>query len=126
MRRRAWGWIVVVLIAWVACAGPERRHGREPRYVDVGEASYYAAKFQGRKTASGERYDGAKLTAAHRTLPFGTWVTVVNLKNGKRVLVRVNDRGPFKDGRIIDLSRAAAAKLGIVSAGLGRVRIEVY
>lgn len=120
--------VFAAVYATGSCAGPERarRGAREPRYVDFGEASYYAAKFQGRRTASGERYDAKKLTAAHRTLPFGTWVTVVNLKNGKRVRVRVNDRGPFTGGRIIDLSRAAAAKIGLIQAGVGRVRIEVH
>lgn len=119
---------VAAVYAVASCAGADRsrRAAREPRYVDYGEASYYADKFQGRKTANGERYDAKKLTAAHPKLPFGTWVTVVNLKNGKRVRVRINDRGPFTGGRIIDLSRAAAAKIGIIQSGVGRVRIEVH
>lgn len=117
--------VAVVVYALVSCAGAERRRGAEPRYVAVGEASYYADKFQGRKTASGERYDKKKLTAAHRTLPFGTLVTVINLQNGKRVHVRVNDRGPFAGDRIIDLSRAAAAKIGLLRSGVAKVRIEV-
>lgn len=120
--------VLATVYAMASCAGGERsrRAEREPRYVAVGEASYYADKFQGRKTASGERYDAKKLTAAHPKLPFGTWVTVVNLKNGKRVRVRINDRGPFTGGRIIDLSRAAAARIGLIQAGVGQVRIEVY
>ena len=94
-------------------------------HTETGEASYYADKFAGRKTASGERYSHRKLTAAHRTLPFGTLLRVVNLGNDRRVNVTVNDRGPWKRGRIIDLSRAAAAKLDMLRAGVARVRIEV-
>ena len=90
-----------------------------------GMASYYADKYHGRKTASGETFDQNKMTAAHRTLPFGTKVRVTNVTNGKSVAVRVNDRGPFVRGRVIDLSRAAAEKLGIVRAGLADVRVEV-
>jgi rare lipoprotein A len=90
-----------------------------------GVASYYGKEFNGRKTASGERYSDRKFTAAHRKLPFGTMVKVTNLYNGKSVTVRVNDRGPFKKGRIIDLSYAAARAIGIVGAGTGRVRIKI-
>jgi rare lipoprotein A len=90
-----------------------------------GMASYYAKKFHGRKTASGERFNMRKFTAAHRTLPFGTRVRVTNLSNGKSVVVRVNDRGPFKRGRIIDVSYAAAKAIGMVRAGTARVRIEI-
>jgi rare lipoprotein A len=90
-----------------------------------GMASYYGKEFNGRKTASGERYSDRKFTAAHRKLPFGTMVNVTNLDNGKSVAVQVNDRGPFKKGRIIDLSYAAARAIGIVGTGTGRVRIEI-
>jgi rare lipoprotein A len=90
-----------------------------------GVASYYGKEFNGRKTASGQRYSNSKFTAAHRTLPFGTMLKVTNLSNGKSVTVRVNDRGPFKKGRIIDLSYAAARAIGIVGAGTGRVRIDI-
>ena len=90
-----------------------------------GIASYYADQFHGRKTASGETFDQRKLTAAHRTLPFGTAVRVTNVGNGKSVTVRVNDRGPFVKGRVIDLSRAAAEKIGLVRAGLAEVKIEL-
>jgi rare lipoprotein A len=90
-----------------------------------GVASYYGKEFNGRRTASGQRYSDRKFTAAHRKLPFGTMVKVTNLYNGKSVTVRVNDRGPFKKGRIIDLSYAAARAIGIVGAGTGRVRIEI-
>ena len=90
-----------------------------------GVASYYGKKFQGRRTASGERFDMYKYTAAHRTLPFGTRVKVTNTSNGKSVVVRINDRGPFKRGRIIDISYIAARAIGIVGKGSGRVRIEL-
>jgi rare lipoprotein A len=79
----------------------------------------------GRKTASGERYSHRKLTAAHRTLKFGTTVRVTRLDDGRSVVVRVNDRGPFTRGRIIDLSRAAAERLGMIRAGTARVRLEL-
>jgi rare lipoprotein A len=94
-------------------------------YTERGTASWYGAKFHGRTTASGERYDMHAMTAAHRTLPFGVVVEVTNLDNDRRVRVRINDRGPFKKGRIIDLSYAAARKLDMVHAGLARVKIRV-
>ncbi len=94
-------------------------------YTETGTASYYAEEFHGRKTSSGEVYSRRRLTAAHRKLPFGTRLRVTNLANGRRVVVRVNDRGPFRKGRILDLSLAAARELGMVRAGLARVRIEV-
>jgi rare lipoprotein A len=92
---------------------------------ETGQASYYANKFKGRKTASGELYDPDKFTAAHRTLPFGTMVRVMNLDNKKIVTVRINDRGPHVKSRIIDLSYAAAEKLDIIRKGIGEVAIEV-
>ncbi len=94
-------------------------------YYQTGKATYYGNKFHGRKTASGERYDRRKLTAAHTALPFGTMVRVTNLDNGKKVTVRINDRGPLKNGRIIDLSRAAAEAIDMISAGVVRVGIEI-
>lgn len=92
--------------------------------VQTGKASYYADKFNGRKTASGERFRNSKLTAAHKTIPFGTKVKVTNLRNGKTVKVRVNDRGPFVAGRIIDLSKKAARRLDMVNEGVGNVKIK--
>ncbi|MEP6844649.1 MAG: septal ring lytic transglycosylase RlpA family protein [Panacibacter sp.] len=89
-----------------------------------GKASYYADKFDGRKTASGAIFSQRKLTAAHRTLPFGTTVKVTNLANGKTVKVKVNDRGPFVEGRIIDLSKKAAEKIKMVNAGVVQVEIK--
>lgn len=93
-------------------------------YSATGRASYYAAKFDGRKTANGEIFSNKKMTAAHLTLPFGTWVRVTNTKNNKSVVVRINDRGPYVKGRIIDLSHAAADSLGIIHAGWAVVKVE--
>lgn len=90
-----------------------------------GSASYYAAKFDGRRTASGERFDNGAMTAAHRTLPFGTLVRVTNVANGRSVIVRINDRGPFSRGRMIDVSRAAASELGLVARGHGMVELAI-
>ena len=90
-----------------------------------GNASYYADSFQGKKTASGASYDQNALTAAHRTLPFGTKVKVTYLKTGKSVVVEINDRGPYAKGRIIDLSTAAARKIGMIKRGHGKVRLEI-
>ena len=91
--------------------------------LTAGEASYYAASLDGNPTASGEPYDHDDLTAAHRTLPFGTRLLVRNERNGKEVVVTVNDRGPFVRGRVIDLSGAAAQQLGMVKAGTARVAV---
>ena len=122
---------------------PRSRYGNNPYKVSIegrnqyytpmksargfkqrGVASWYGRKFHGRRTSSGEIYDMFKMTAAHPTLPLPTYVRVTNLDTGKRVTVKVNDRGPFLHGRIIDLSYAAAHKLGIARKGTGRVRIE--
>ena len=96
---------------------------RVPNAVE-GVASWYGPGFDGRQTASGEIFDTSKLTAAHQTLPFDTLVRVTNLGNGLVVVVRVNDRGPFVDGRIIDLSRAAADRLGFGGKGVARVKVK--
>lgn len=93
--------------------------------TQTGKASFYADKFEGRTTASGEKYKHSKLTAAHKTLPFGTKVKVTNIANDQSVEVVVNDRGPYVDGRIIDLSKSAAEKLGFVNLGLADVKVEV-
>jgi rare lipoprotein A len=90
-----------------------------------GTASYYGGKFHGRKTASGERFNQNGLTAAHKTLPLGTKVRVTNLRNGESVDVKINDRGPFHKGRVIDLSKGAAREIGMVSAGTAKVKVEV-
>lgn len=91
-----------------------------------GRASYYSNRFHGRKTASGDHFDRREFTAAHRSLPFGTKVRVTNLANGKKVVVKINDRGPHTRNRIIDISQAAARELGMVKLGVGNVRIEAY
>ena len=93
--------------------------------AQTGKASFYADKFEGVQTASGEKYRRKKLTAAHKTLPFGTKVRVTNLTNNKSVDVVINDRGPYVEGRVIDLSKSAAEKLGFVNQGIAEVRIEV-
>lgn len=100
-------------------------NGVSKRQSMVGLASFYAAKFHGRRTASGEIFNTHALTAAHLTLPFGTKVKVTNLRNGKSVIVRINDRGPHVRGRIIDLSVAAAKKIGLNRAGTVRVKLEI-
>ncbi len=91
---------------------------------ELGMASFFAAEMAGRRTANGETCDPATLTAAHRTLPFGTRLRVTNPANGKSVVVRINDRGPFARGRVIDLSKAAAAEIGLVQRGHGRVELH--
>jgi rare lipoprotein A len=93
-------------------------------YEEEGTASWYGKDFQGKRTSSGEPYDMYAMTAAHRTLPLPTYVEVTNLENGKVVVVRVNDRGPFHSDRLIDLSYVAAEKLGIVGPGTARVRVR--
>lgn len=113
-------WVAVVL----SCTTRPNRV-EQPHYAAVGLASYYGGQFHGRRTASGERYDMYGLTAAHPVLAFGSRVEVTNLKNGRKVRVRINDRGPFKKGRIIDLSYAAARKIGMLKRGIVRVKIRV-
>jgi|SRR5699024_2760085 len=92
--------------------------------IESGEASYYHNKYRGRKTSSGEKFRQYKRTAAHKNLPFGTKVKVINLKNGKKTRVRINDRGPFIEGRIIDLSRKSARKIDMLKDGVAPVRLE--
>lgn len=122
---------VLCILAFQGCArerGPapsEAGAGRGAVVEQVGLASWYGPKFHGKLTASGQRYNMFDLTAAHRNLPFGSRVRVTNLRNGRRVLVTINDRGPFVKGRIIDLSYAAAKELGMTRTGVTRVRLEV-
>jgi len=97
----------------------------EPEVWRSGVASYYGARFNGRRTASGERFDMTAMTAAHKTLPFGTRVRVTNPRTGKSVVVRINDRGPYAHGREIDLSRAAATQLGLIQRGHGTVELAL-
>ena len=114
----------------VVAPGPAA-HPIDPNKIDIGKAyqigvaSYYGKKFHGRKTANGEVFNMYKLTAAHRVLPLGTHVKVTNLQNGRWVEVKVNDRGPFIEGRILDLSFASALELEMVKQGTAKVMIEI-
>lgn len=117
------GFSLVVL--WFAGCSSKPPVKQPSTYKAVGLASFYGKRFQGRKTASGERYDMHGLTAAHKSLAFGTRVHVTHLNNGRSVTVRINDRGPFVKGRIIDLSYAAAKRLGMLAQGVVKVRIRI-
>ncbi|WP_300655157.1 septal ring lytic transglycosylase RlpA family protein [Pseudomonas sp.] len=114
--------IVTIGLLLSACAGQGQidPHG----YRAEGQASYYGARHHGKKTASGERFDQHALTAAHRSLPFGSKVLVTNLRNDKSVVVRINDRGPYAKKRIIDLSQKAAEQLDMLRAGVVPVRLQ--
>lgn len=114
----------VLLIAGCSHA-PKPAPAPERARSEVGEASYYGSEFEGRKTASGAYYHADARTAAHRTLPFGTKVRVTDLSNDRSVEVVINDRGPHRKGRIIDLSRSAAEELKMLGRGIARVRVEV-
>lgn len=117
-------WLVALALV-AACGGRQARHAEQPSHHASalrGMASWYG---EGQMTASGERFNPRQLTAAHRTLPFGTRVRVTNQRNGKSVVVRINDRGPYGRGRIIDVSKAAAKQLGMIDAGVVPVTIEV-
>jgi rare lipoprotein A (peptidoglycan hydrolase) len=133
--------IFILIMCFVVSCGPSISYGdyvnsngmsrkqieaikNHPR-VQVGIASYYGSKFHKKRTANGEIFNMYKISAAHKTLPLGTKVRVINLKNGKSLTMKINDRGPFVKGRIIDLSYKAAQKLGFVNQGTTKVRIEV-
>ena len=123
---------LLVCFTLFACSSnsptPSSHHSSKKHTVvktQKGKASYYADKFQGRSTANGEKFDQRKLTAAHKKLPFGTKLRVTNVQNGKSVIVRVNDRGPFVKGRIVDLSRAAFNRIGHTREGVLNVKVEV-
>ena len=109
-----------MLLALVTACG-----GSKSSFTQAGQGSYYADKFVGRATASGVPYRPGRLTAAHNTLPFGTRIKVTNVRTGRSVKVVVNDRGPHVKGRIVDVSRRAARKLGMVQAGVAPVRLKV-
>ena len=119
--------IAFALVPILATDDPAQARMAQPAavYVQRGKASWYGPGFHGRKTASGERFNQHNLTAAHRELPLGTKATVINLDNGRTVEVEINDRGPYVRGRIIDLSKAAAERLGMKDAGTTLVRLEV-
>lgn len=112
--------LLLLLLTTSGCAS-----FRDPAYDIVGEASWYGKPFHGRRAANGEVYNMRRLTAAHKTLPFGTKVRVTNLWNGRHVVVRITDRGPFVKGRIIDLSYKAARKLNMVEDGVVPVGIQI-
>lgn len=114
-----------LIILMLACLVLQPALADSDSATEEGDASYYADSLDGRKTASGTIYKKDALTAAHRSLPFGTRVKVTYLKTGQSVEVVINDRGPYAKGRIIDLSGAAAKKLGLIEAGHGKVRLEV-
>ncbi len=103
----------------------DQRSGGGFSMVEVGVASYYAEEFNGRRTSNGEKYDMNRMTAAHPTLPFNSRVRVTNKETGQSVIVRINDRGPFKSDRIIDLSFAAAKAISLITHGTGEVKLEV-
>jgi rare lipoprotein A len=127
-RRRTAALTLAVLIATAAGCALFRRgappSAPPPAPGQVGMASWYGPGFDGRATASGERFDQDDLTAAHRRLPLGTHVRVTNLANGRSVVVRINDRGPYARGRLIDVSRAAARRIGMTEHGVTRVHVE--
>lgn len=117
--RRRRGLLALAVLALVLPFGSAQSR------TQVGVVSWYGGAFHGRPTASGERFDSRAMTMAHPTLPFGTRVRVTNLRNGRSVVVRVNDRGPYVGRRIADLSQAAAADIGMMRRGVARARIEV-
>jgi rare lipoprotein A len=128
--------IFALTVAGLTLAGCAKKHQRtaappppssSPRIAsgETGLASWYGHPYHGRPAANGEIYDMEGFTAAHRTLPFGTWVRVVNLTNDKTVDVRITDRGPFVENRIIDLSHAAAGAIGLIGPGVARVRLDI-
>ncbi len=120
MKRLLLSSALLSLLAGCASTDTIDPHG----YDQTGVASYYGAKHHGKRTASGEAFNQHGLTAAHRSLPFGTRVLVTNLANQRSVVVRINDRGPHTRGRLIDLSRAAAEKIGMIRSGTARVRVQ--
>ena len=119
--------LLCFIFIYIACSYQPADYYRRKNSpaVEIGKATFYGNEFHGRKTASGETFNQNALTAAHPKLPFGTICRVTNLANRKNVVVRINDRGPFKPGRIIDLSYAAAKEIDAVRAGVVDVRVEV-
>ncbi|MCF3932997.1 septal ring lytic transglycosylase RlpA family protein [Acuticoccus sp. M5D2P5] len=113
--------VFAIALPTVTIAIPTEAHAA----TSSGTASYYGKRFHGRMTANGERFNMNAMTAAHKSLPFGTKVKVTNTKNGRSVVVRINDRGPFVGRRVIDLSRGAAAALDMVNDGLAKVTMEI-
>jgi rare lipoprotein A len=127
MKSTGWATVPAAMLAFSLLSSTHGYASQQPPVVQTasGQASWYGSKFHGRRTANGERYDMNQMTAAHRSLPFGTKVRVINQRNGRAVVVRINDRGPFTGRRIIDLSRGAASALGMVNSGVAPVKLEV-
>ncbi|MES2370979.1 MAG: septal ring lytic transglycosylase RlpA family protein [Bacteroidota bacterium] len=121
MMKRSFLFAIVAIILSTSC---HRKSIPGESGTETGMASFYAETYNGKKTANGEIYNSSELTAAHKKLPFGTKVKVTNLANGKSVKVRVNDRGPFVAGRIIDLTKKAAKKIDMLAAGVVKVKIS--
>ncbi len=120
--------IGVVALSIMVFSNPSRAYNISQDTVSIfqsGVASFYANKFNGRRTANGEIFSNSKMTAAHKTLKFDTIVRVINRRNGREVTVRINDRGPWIKGRVIDLSRAAAREIGMIKSGTARVDIKI-
>ncbi|HMN52684.1 MAG TPA: septal ring lytic transglycosylase RlpA family protein [Sphingopyxis sp.] len=129
---RAFSAVLIPLLLTVSAAAQEAQTTDEPTAeveqateIDGGMASYYSDELAGNRTASGERFDPDELTAAHRSLPFGSLVRVTNVANGDSVVVRINDRGPFSRGRVIDISHAAARRIGMHRSGTARVKLAL-
>lgn len=118
-----WSLLPIIFLTICGCATAPTG-GSKSQHQETGQASFYADKFQNRKTANGERYDHNQKTAAHKSLSFGTMVKVTNRQNGESVVVRINDRGPFAKGRIIDLSKSAFTHIAHTESGLIDVSIE--
>ena len=117
--------IILLPLLLVSCSNTPQRTHNSGANKEFGKASYYADKYQNRQTASGELFNQKKATAAHKTLRFGTWLRVTNVDNGRSVIVRINDRGPFMKGRIIDLSKSAFSAIGNTRLGVIDVIVEV-
>src|ERR1700746_50640 len=121
-------WVLLMFLIAPAMEAPLVAHLHQPAKpikTWVGNASWYGPGFNGKKTANGERFNAESLTAAHPNLPFGSWVRIVNPRNGKFELVRSNDRGPYQEGREIDVSYRVARKIGLVGSGVSQVRLEL-
>jgi len=121
-------WVLLMFLITPVLEAPLVAHFGEPAKpikTWVGNASWYGPNFDGKKTANGERFDSESMTAAHPNLPFGSWVRVVNPRNGKFEVVRINDRGPYQEGREIDVSYGVARKIGLIHSGVSQVRLEL-
>jgi rare lipoprotein A (peptidoglycan hydrolase) len=121
-------WMLLMFLIAPVMEAPLAAHFSEPvkpLKVWTGNASWYGTEFNGRTTANGEKFDSESMTAAHPNLPFGSWVKVVNTRNGKFEFVRINDRGPYQEGREIDVSYRVARKIGLIHSGVSQVRLEL-